>query len=59
MGIFSFLRSPDINDGVAEFNKTNGAVLLDVRTVEEYRGGHIENSINLVIKCLTLNGRYR
>lgn len=47
MGIFSFLRSPDINDGVAEFNKTNGAVLLDVRTVEEYRGGHIENSINL------------
>ena len=54
MGIFSFLRSPDINDGVAEFNKTNGAVLLDVRTVEEYRGGHIENSINLPLDKIDL-----
>lgn len=54
MGIFSFLYSPDINDGVAEFSKTNGAVLLDVRTVEEYRGGHIQNSINLPLDKIGL-----
>ncbi|MGN1103389.1 MAG: rhodanese-like domain-containing protein [Candidatus Coproplasma sp.] len=47
MSVFSFFRSPDINEGVAEFNRTNDAVLLDVRTEEEYRGGHIQKSINL------------
>lgn len=47
MRIFSFLHLSDINDGVAEFNSTPGAVLLDVRSAEEYRGGHIEKSVNL------------
>lgn len=47
MGLFDFLRTPDINEGVAEFKKTKGAVLLDVRTAEEYRGEHIDGSINL------------
>ncbi|MGN1372671.1 MAG: rhodanese-like domain-containing protein [Candidatus Coproplasma sp.] len=54
MSVFSFLRSPDINDGVAEFNKTNGAVLLDVRTEEEYRGGHIPQSLNLPLDKIGL-----
>jgi phage shock protein E len=47
MGLFDFLRAPDINEGVADFRKTDGAVLLDVRSAEEYRGGHIEGSVNL------------
>lgn len=47
MGLLDFLRSSDINDGVAEYKKTNGAVLIDVRTAEEYRSGHIEGSINI------------
>ncbi|MGN1042383.1 MAG: rhodanese-like domain-containing protein [Christensenellales bacterium] len=54
MGIFSFLHSSDINDGVAEFNSMQGAVLLDVRTVDEYRNGHIENSINLPLDKIGL-----
>lgn len=50
MGLFSFLKSPDINEGINEFNKTQNAVLLDVRTEDEYRGGHIEGSINIPLQ---------
>ncbi len=47
MGFFDFLRSPDINTGVAEYQETAGAVLLDVRTRQEYGQGHISGSKNL------------
>ncbi len=47
MGLFTMFRTTDITAGVEEFKKTKGAVLLDVRTAEEYRNGHIEGSINL------------
>lgn len=46
MGLFGFMRTADINEGVEEYKKTKGAVLIDVRTAEEYREGHIEGSIN-------------
>ena len=36
MGFFSFLIRHNINEGVEEFKNTPGAVLLDVRTEEEY-----------------------
>ena len=33
MGMFNFFRNTaDINTGVAEYEKTDGSVLLDVRT---------------------------
>ena len=48
MGLFNFFRNTaDINTGFAEYEKTDGSVLLDVRTPEEYRDGHIDGSINL------------
>ena len=48
MGLFNFfLNTADINTGVEEYEKNNGAVLLDVRTIEEYRGGHIDGSVNI------------
>ena len=50
MGFFDFLRLPNINSGVAEFNATPGAVLLDVRSPAEYSGGKIPGSINLPIQ---------
>lgn len=37
----------DINQGVEEWKKTRGAVLLDVRTREEYQDQNIEGSVNL------------
>ena len=48
MRLFHFFRNTtDMNTGVAECKTNAGAVLLDVRTEEEYRGGHIEGSVNI------------
>ena len=44
--MFDFIRQPDINQGVYEYLRNNGAVLLDVRTPQEYREGHIPGSKN-------------
>ena len=52
MGFFDFLKQPDINKGVMEYHKTNGAVLLDVRTPQEYREGHIPGSSNVPLQQL-------
>ena len=48
MRLFHFFRNTaDMNTGVAEYKTNDGAVLLDVRTEEEYRDGHIEGSVNI------------
>lgn len=48
MGLFNFFRNTtDINTSVAEYETNDGAVLLDVRTAEEYRDGHIDGSVNI------------
>ncbi len=47
--MFHFLKASNINEKVAEHEKTQGSILLDVRTREEYQGGHIENSINIPV----------
>ena len=52
MALFSFLRGPDINQGVTEFKQTSGALLLDVRTPQEYQGGHIPGSRNLPLQSI-------
>ena len=50
MGLFSFFKTPDINEGLKTFRTTEGAVLLDVRTNEEYAERKIEGSINLPLQ---------
>ena len=50
MGLFDFLKHTDINQGVAQFRQTDGAVLVDVRTPEEYRDGHVPGSINVSLQ---------
>ena len=52
MGFFQFLKRPDINRGVEEFRATPGALLLDVRTPEEFREGRIPGSRNLPLQEL-------
>jgi len=47
MGFFDFLKQPDINQGVEQYKTTSGAVLLDVRTTEEYAEGHIPGGQNI------------
>ena len=56
MGLFDFLRRPERPDMDAElerFRNAPGAVLLDVRTPEEYAAGHIP----AVCPCEPLCGR--
>lgn len=47
MGLFSLFSRPDINEGVAQFKQTPGAVLLDVRGEEERVGGFVPGSVSL------------
>ena len=52
MGFFEFLKQPDINKGVTDYHNTGGAVLLDVRTPQEHREGHIPGSKNVPLQQL-------
>ena len=52
MGIFDFFKQPDINQGLQEYKNAVGAVLLDVRTPQEYREGHIPGSQNMPLQQL-------
>ena len=52
MSIFDFFKQPDINQGVQEYKNAVGAVLLDVRTPQEYREGHIPGSQNMPLQQL-------
>ncbi len=45
--LFNLFVRKDINQGVEDWKATNGAVLLDVRTKEEYDNYHIDGSINI------------
>lgn len=53
MGFFDFLHGPDINQGFKEYGGLEGAVLLDVRTPQEYREGRIPGSINIPLQSLS------
>ena len=52
MGFFDFFKQADINQGVKEYKAAAGAVLLDVRTPQEYREGHIPGSKNVPLQSL-------
>lgn len=52
MGFFDFLKQPDINQGIENYKNAFGAVLLDVRTPQEYRGGHIPGSKNIPLQFI-------
>lgn len=47
MGLFGLLKRPDINAGVETARAEKGAVILDVRTRQEYRQEKIPGSINI------------
>ena len=52
MGFFDFLKQPDINRGIQEFMNMEGAILVDVRTSQEYREGHIPGSKNVPLQTI-------
>ena len=52
MGLFDLFRQSDINQGIVEYHAASDALLLDVRSPEEYREGHIPGSQNLPLQLL-------
>lgn len=52
MGFFDFIKQPDINQGVKECEAAPGAILLDVRTPQEYGEGRIPGSKNVPLQKL-------
>ena len=52
MGLFDFMKRPDMGQELERFARTPGALLLDVRTEEEYAGGHIPDSRNVPLGTL-------
>ena len=52
MGFFDFFKQPDINQGIKDYQATPGAILLDVRTPQEYGAGHIPESKNIPLQII-------
>lgn len=52
MSIFDFFKQPDINKGLKEYAEAENAVLLDVRTPQEYQEGHIPGSKNVPLQTI-------
>ena len=52
MSFFDFFKQANINQGIEEYKRTAGAVLLDVRTPQEYQEGHIPESKNVPLQQL-------
>lgn len=52
MSFLDIFKRPDINKGVEEWRGNKDAVLIDVRTKDEYRNGHIEGSLNIPLQSI-------
>lgn len=50
MGFFDMFKLKDINGELEKANSINGSIILDVRTISEYKDGHIPNSINIPVE---------
>ncbi len=51
MGILDFLGFGDKSAQIAAFKEKN-AIVIDVRTYEEFAGGHIQNSKNIPLQII-------
>ena len=52
MSIFDYFKQSDINKGVKDYHNTEGAILVDVRTPQEYQEGHIPGSKHVPLQQL-------
>ena len=50
MGFFDMFKLKDIKEELEKAISINGSIILDVRTISEYKDGHIPNSINIPVE---------
>ena len=50
MVFFDMFKLKDINGELEKAKSINGSIILDVRTISEYKDGHIPNSINIPVE---------
>ncbi|NLD19594.1 MAG: rhodanese-like domain-containing protein [Clostridiales bacterium] len=50
MSLWDLLKGRDINSGLEEYRARDNAVLIDVRSQEEYSQGRIPQSINVPVQ---------
>lgn len=51
--MLNLFKRPNLDAGIEEFQKTQGAILLDVRSHNEYQEGHIPNSVNISVQDIS------
>ena len=54
MGLFNLFRRKDMSNEIQEYLK-NGAIVLDVRTIEEWNAGHSESAKHITLTTIPLN----
>ena len=52
MGFFDLFKQPDFSQGIKDYQNAQGAVLLDVRTPQEFKSGHIPQSKNIPLQTI-------
>lgn len=52
MGFLDIFKPKDINQGIEKYNTISDAVLLDVRSEQEYKEGHIPGSKNVPLQTI-------
>lgn len=52
MGFFDMFKQKDMNQGIKEYQSVPGAILLDVRTPQEYQEGHVPESKNVPLQAI-------
>ncbi len=50
MGLFDFFKGSDFDEGIELYKNTKDAVLLDVRTQQEYLEGRVPGSWNIPLQ---------
>ena len=58
MKLFDIYGRLDINENLKEYDASENAVLLDVRSEEEYAKGHIPNSKNVPVEVIDKAGKF-
>lgn len=52
MNILNLLKRNTMDNGIIEYKNTSNALLLDVRTKEEYQAGHVQGSKNMPLQLI-------